>query len=165
MKQVLYQPKVSDDINAPQQSEELSNFLHLKNTEEQKEPERLTQYIPIPRSVIPKSNFTTPIQTMTQPFKSQGFTETPKFHPYSKPMPRLIDAITPSSWLEAQQNQQQGYETPIHPPSLTGTFNTPPDSDMQLAAYTPLPTSSNDDVDDDELKAEAENIDMDVGKQ
>ena len=160
MRQVLYQPNVPDDIKAQEHSEGLSNFLHLKNTEEQKGSENLATQS-IPRSVIPKSNFTTP--TLIKPFKSQAFTETPKFHPYSKRIPRLIGDVTPSSWLQAQQNQQQSYEIPQ--PSFTTSFPTPPDSNMRLAANTPLPPSSSDDEDDDELKAEAANIDMDVGKQ
>ena len=115
MRQVLYQPNVSDDIKAQEHAEALSNFMHLKNTEEQKDPQKLpTQSIPM--SVIPKFNYTTP--TMKQPIKSQPFTETPKFHPYSKRTPRLIGDVTPSSWFQLQQNQQQSKEIPK--PSFKG---------------------------------------------
>ena len=104
MRKVLYQPNVSDDVKAQEHSEALSNFLHLKKLNEQKDPQKLpTQSIPM--SVIPKSNLTTPM--MIKPIKSQLFTETPKFHPYSKRTPRLIGDITPSSWFQLQQNQQQ----------------------------------------------------------
>ena len=134
MRQVLYEPNEPDDIKAQEHSEGLSNFLHLKNTEEQKGSKNLATQS-IPRSVIPKSNFTTP--TLIKPFKSQAFTETPKFHPYSKRIPRLIGDVTPSSWLQAQQNQQQSYGIPH--PSFTTSFPTPPDSNTRLAENKPLP--------------------------